>query len=44
VTLTQAGKTHFDRGSRDSSDLGLLIRQLRIAQDRLRARAGDNER
>jgi hypothetical protein len=44
ITLTQAGKTHIDQGSRDSSDLGLLIRQLRIAQRRVRARLGNNER
>lgn len=44
ITLTQAGKTHIDRGSRDTSDLGLFIRQLRIAQGRVRARIGSDER
>jgi hypothetical protein len=44
VTLTQAGKTHIDHGGRDSSDLGLLIRQLRIAQERVKARVGNDER
>lgn len=41
VTLTQAGKTHIDRSGRDASDLGLLIRQLRINQERVKARIGD---
>jgi hypothetical protein len=44
VILTQAGKTHIDHGARDPSDLGLLIRQLRIAQQRVRARVGKDER
>lgn len=44
VTLTQAGKTHIDRGGRDGTDLGLLIRQLRITQERVRARVGNDER
>ena len=41
VSLTQAGKEHVDRGSRDNGDLGLLVRQLRINQERVRARVGD---
>jgi hypothetical protein len=44
VTLTLAGKNHIDRRGRDASDLGLLIRQLRITQERVRARVGDDER
>jgi hypothetical protein len=44
ITLTEPGKTHIDRSGRDSSDLGLLIRQLRIAQERVRARVGNDER
>lgn len=44
ITLTPVGKNHIDHGSRDSSDLGLLIRQLRIAQERVRARVGNDER
>jgi hypothetical protein len=44
VTLTTAGKKQIDRGRRDSSDLGLLIRQLRITQDRVRARIGNDDR
>lgn len=44
VTLTQAGKNHLDRGGRDTTDLGLLIRQLRITQERVRARVGNDER
>jgi hypothetical protein len=41
VTLTPSGKSHMDRAARDSSDLGLFVRQLRISQDRARARMGD---
>lgn len=44
ITLTPAGKSHLDNGSRDSSDLGLLIRRLRIAQERVTARVGNDER
>jgi len=44
ITLTPVGKSHLDHGSRDSSDLGLLIRRLRIAQGRVRARVGNDER
>jgi hypothetical protein len=44
VTLTDAGKKHLDRGGHDPSDLGLLIRQLRIAQERVKARIGSDER
>ena len=42
ISLTQAGKKHLDQtASRDKTDLGLLVRQLRISQDRAMARAGD---
>jgi hypothetical protein len=41
VTLTQAGKNHIDRAAHDATDLGLLLRQLRINQERVRARIGD---
>lgn len=41
VSLTQAGKDHLDRGSRDSGDLGLLVRQLRMNQERVKARVGE---
>src|SRR5689334_12995812 len=40
VTLTPAGKTHIDRASKDGTDLGLLVRQLRIREDRAKARVG----
>jgi hypothetical protein len=43
ISLTPQGKTHLDRGGRESSDLGLLIRQLRTSQDRVTARIGSNE-
>jgi len=41
VTLTQAGKSHLDRAARVATDLGLLIRKLRINQERVMARTGD---
>jgi len=45
ITLTPAGKRHLDRaGQDDKTDLGLLIRQLRTNQERVKARAGDDER
>lgn len=44
VELTKAGKTHIDRAARNSNDLGLLIRQLQICQERAKARIGNNER
>jgi hypothetical protein len=44
IELTLAGRTHIDRAARDVSDLGLLIRQLRISQERVRARIGSDER
>jgi len=44
VSLTAAGKTHFDHASREETDLGLLIRQLRINQERVKGRVGNDER
>jgi hypothetical protein len=41
VTLTQAGKNHIDHAARDNTDLGLLVRRLRISQERVMARIGD---
>jgi hypothetical protein len=41
VTLTQEGKAHLDRALRDATDLGLFVRQLRINQERVLARIGD---
>jgi hypothetical protein len=41
VTLTQEGKAHIDRAARDSTDLGLFVRQLRANQERVLARIGD---
>jgi hypothetical protein len=41
VSLTQSGKDRLDHGSRDQGDLGLLVRQLRISQERVRARFGE---
>src|ERR1035441_10507631 len=38
VTLTQAGKNHIDHAARDNTDLGLLVRRLRISQERVMAR------
>ena len=44
VTLTDAGKKHIDRSGRDATDLGLLVRQLLITQERVKARIGNDER
>jgi hypothetical protein len=41
VSLTTTGKDHLDRGCRDNGDLGLLVRQLRINQERVSARLGE---
>ena len=41
VTLSSTGKSNFDRATRDATDLGLLVRQLRVTQDRVIARIGD---
>ena len=44
VTLTPEGKRHLDRAARKTSDLGLLIRELRRNQGRVRVRMGADER
>ena len=44
IALTQVGKNRLEVASRDASDLGLLIRQLRISQRRVMARSGGDER
>ncbi len=41
VTLSRNGKTHLDRAAQHETDLGLLVRQLRISQHRVIARYGD---
>jgi hypothetical protein len=41
VTLSDDGKAHLDRAARESTDLGLLVRQLKVTQDRVIARIGD---
>lgn len=41
VTLSSEGKSNLDRATRDSTDLGLLVRQLKVTQDRVIARVGD---
>jgi hypothetical protein len=41
VTLSSEGKSNLDRATRDSSDLGLLVRQLKVRHDRVIARVGD---
>lgn len=43
VTLSSEGKSGLDRAARDSNDLGLLVRQLKITQERVVASVG-NER
>jgi hypothetical protein len=40
VSLSPAGKSHVDRAARDATDIGLLVRQLRIKEDRAKARVG----
>ena len=44
VSLTPNGKKHLDRAGRNGDDLGMLVRQLRTNQERVRARIGGNER
>jgi hypothetical protein len=41
VTLSSASKSNLDRATRDATDLGLLVRQLKVTQDRVIARIGD---
>lgn len=40
ITLTADGKARLDRARRSPGDMGLLLRQLRTAQDRAVARRG----
>jgi hypothetical protein len=40
VALSPSGKQHMDRISRDRTELGLFVRQLRVSQERARARTG----
>jgi hypothetical protein len=40
IELTAAGKTSLDEARRQADDLGLLLRGLRIAQDKSSARIG----
>jgi hypothetical protein len=44
ITLTDIGKKHIDGCMREPSDLGLLMRQLRITQERVKARFGTDGR
>jgi hypothetical protein len=44
VKLTRSGKEHLDQSGRASTDLGLLVRQLKTAQERIKARIGEYER
>lgn len=41
VTLSVDGKAHLDHATRESTDLGLLVRQLKVSEDRVIARNGD---
>lgn len=40
ISLSDDGKARLDRARRAQGDMGLLLRQLRTAQDRAVARAG----
>ena len=40
VALSVSGKQHLDRMSRDGTELGLFVRQLRVSQERARTRMG----
>jgi hypothetical protein len=42
ISLTDAGKRHVDSAARDATDLGLLVRQLRTSQERVKARNGND--
>lgn len=44
ISLTEIGQNHLNHYGRNADDLGILIRQLRVAQERVRARLGNNER
>jgi len=41
VTLTEIGRRELDKAMQEESDLGLLVRQFRVKQDRVKARVGD---
>lgn len=38
VALSPSGKQHVDKTSRDRTELGLFVRQLRVSQERAKAR------
>lgn len=40
VALSPSGTKHVDKMSRDRTELGLFVRQLRVSQERARARIG----
>jgi hypothetical protein len=44
VALTDVGKKQIDGGMREANDLGLLMRQLRTSQERVKARFGTDGR
>jgi hypothetical protein len=44
IDLSQSGKESFDKARQEASDLGMLVRGLRIAQDRSAARLGSDDR
>jgi hypothetical protein len=41
VSLTPSGKSHLDLALRDTTDLGMFVRQLRRSHDRALVRLGD---
>jgi hypothetical protein len=42
ISLTAKGKAEFDAARRAEGDLGLLVRHLRTAEDRVKARVGES--
>ena len=40
VALSPAGRQHLDKMSRDRTELGLFVRQLRVSHERAKARVG----
>lgn len=44
IELTPAGKASFDKARQNTTDLGMLARGLRRAQDKSAARIGFNDR
>jgi hypothetical protein len=40
VALSASGKQHVDKMSRDRTELGLFVRQLRASHERARVRTG----